>query len=51
MKQNSGDARLAATPTTQPGRSSGARLLGGRLETEENLRGRYGSSNQEWNTV
>jgi hypothetical protein len=35
-----------------PGRSSGARLWEDAWETEENLRGpRYGSSNQEWNTV
>jgi hypothetical protein len=51
MKQNSGDARLAATPTTQPRTLSGARL-GALGDGRKPLRGpRYGSSNQEWNTV
>jgi hypothetical protein len=47
MKQNSGDARLAATPHNPPPPAPGARLLGDAWETEKPLRGpRYGSSNQ-----
>jgi hypothetical protein len=51
MKQNSGDARLAATPTTQPRTLSGARL--GAWETEENLSVDPGmaAAIKEWNTV